>query len=99
MGLYFNVQYTIKSKRCIGNTIYSLVIVSRVVSIGATNTMTKYKIVRLSFKFNSGKCNKNHISSYMNIDEGIILFKCSIKRCIGYTFNIVATFSKVIPLR
>ena len=88
-------QYTIK--RCIGNTIYNLLSFSRVVPICATNIITKYIIVWLSYKFDPRNCKGYHLSSYyMNIDDES-KFKYSIQRFIGNTIYTLAPFARIVP--
>ena len=62
--------------------ILSLVIFLRFLLSYAFITRTKYKIIRLSLKFNARNYKGNAIQTYMNIDDGTI-FQYYIQRYIG----------------
>ena len=79
--------------RCIGNTIFSLVIFARVVQFRVSNTTTKYIIVWLSSEFTPRNYKGNHIPSYLNMDNGTI-FQYSIQSCIINTVPNLMTFSR-----
>ena len=102
ISFYINIDYgnifLYPILKCIGNTIYSLVIFLRVVPMSATNnTTSKYKIVWLPLKSNPGNCKGNHISSYINMDGGTIIQNFN-PRCNGNTIHSLVTFSRVVPI-
>ena len=88
-------KYSIQ--RCINNTFHSLVIFSRVVPIRATSTATKDTIVSLSLELYPRNYIGNHMSLYMNMDDGNI-FPYSIQKLNGNTINSLVTFSWIAPL-
>ena len=89
-------QYFIQ--RCIGNTIYTLVTFSRVVTLGETYTTAKYKISWLSLELHPSNCIGNHISLYMDINDTTIVFKYTILGCIGNTIHSLVVCSRFEPL-
>ena len=75
-------QYPIQ--RYIGNTNQSSATLLRVVPLHKTNTSVKYKIIWSSLEFNLRNYKCNQISSYLNINGGIIILY-SYLRCFGNT--------------
>ena len=85
------------NQRCNGNIIYSLVTFSRIVLIHAINTTTKYKIILLSFELHQQNCKDNHMSLYINLDDGTV-FPYLIGIFNGNMIHSLVAFFRVVPI-